>query len=146
MEIEEIMNENVVPKRPTILTVLCILSFISAGLGCLSALITPMFSDVMIGFLKNAPDYDETRMGETILLLQAGWLFYFITFLFALGSLTGVFLMWKLKKAGFHFYALSNIGLLFVPMIMFGTPIGWPGVFLTASFILLYATNIKYMK
>lgn len=50
METEEITNENDVQKRPTFLTVLCILSFISGGLGSLSALITPMFSDIMIDF------------------------------------------------------------------------------------------------
>lgn len=146
METEKITNENEIPKRPVFLTVLCILSFISAGLGSISALITPLFSDLMIEFLKNAPNYDETLMGETIMVLQAGWGFYLITFTLALGSLTGVFFMWKLKKVGFHFYALSNLGLLFAPMLMFSTAISWAGIFLTASFILLYAVNLKYMR
>lgn len=146
METEEIINGNDVPKRPTFLTVLCILSFISGGLGSLSALITPMFSDLMIEFLKNSPNYDETLMDETIMLLHAGWGYYLITFVFAMCSLVGVFFMWKLKKIGFHFYALSNLGLLFAPMLMFDMAISWAGIFLTASFILLYAVNLKFMK
>lgn len=146
METEEITNENGVQKRPTFLTVLCILSFISGGLGSLSALITPLFSDLMIEFLKNSPNYDETLMEETIMLLQAGWGYYLITFVFAMCSLVGVFFMWKLKKIGFHFYALSNLGLLFAPMLMFDMAISWAGIFLTASFILLYAVNLKFMK
>ncbi len=146
METEEIINENDVPKRPTFLTVLCILSFISGGLGSLSALITPLLSDIMIEFLKNSPNYDETLMEETIMLLQAGWGYYLITFVFAMCSLIGVFFMWKLKKIGFHFYALSNLGLLFAPMLMFDMAISWAGIFLTASFILLYAVNLKFMK
>lgn len=146
METEEIANENDVLKRPTFLTVLCILSFISGGLGSLSALITPIFSDIMIEFLKNSPNYDETLMEETIMLLRAGWGYYLITFVFAMCSLVGVFFMWKLKKIGFHFYALSNLGLLFAPMLMFDMAISWAGIFLTASFILLYAVNLKFMK
>lgn len=146
METEEITHENDVPKRPTFLTVLCILSFISGGLGSLSALITPLFSDIMIEFLKNSPNYDETLMEETIMLLQAGWGYYLVTFAFAMCSLVGVFFMWKLKKIGFHFYALSNLGLLFAPMLMFDMAISWAGIFLTASFILLYAVNLKFMK
>jgi len=146
METEEITNKNDVPKRPTILSVLCILSFISAGLGSLSALIVPLFSDLMIEFLKNSPNYDETLMEETIMLLQAGWGYYLITFVFAVCSFVGVLFMWKLKKIGFHFYALSNLGLLFAPMLMFDMAISWAGIFLTASFILLYALNLKYMK
>ncbi|MES2139049.1 MAG: hypothetical protein V4511_05035 [Bacteroidota bacterium] len=146
METEEIINGNDAPKRPTFLTILCVLSFISGGLGSLSALITPMFSDLMIEFLKNSPNYDETLMEETIMLLQAGWGYYLITFVFAMCSLVGVFFMWKLKKIGFHFYALSNLGLLFAPMLMFDMAISWAGIFLTASFILLYAVNLKIMK
>ncbi|MES2284281.1 MAG: hypothetical protein V4547_01250 [Bacteroidota bacterium] len=146
METEEIINGNEIPKRSQFLTVLCILSFISGGLGSLSALITPMFSDLMIEFLKNSPNYDETLMDETIMLLQAGWGYYLITFVFAMCSLVGVFFMWKLKKIGFHFYALSNLGLLFAPMLMFDMAISWAGIFLTASFILLYAVNLKFMK
>jgi hypothetical protein len=146
MEEIKISNENEAPKRPTFLTVLCILTFISSGLGCLSALITPLFSDIIIGFLKSTPNYDETVMGQTISLLQAGWLFYLITFVLALCSLIGGVLMWNLKKIGFHFYALSNLGLLFVPMLILGMPISWEGILFTSSFIALYAVNFKFLK
>lgn len=146
MQTEELMNENEGPKRPTFLSVLCILTFISSGLGSISALLTPLFSDIMIEFLKKTPDFDETAMSETITVLQAGWGFYLVSFVLALCSLIGAILMWKLKKIGFHFYALSNIALLFAPMLMFGMAISWAGIFLTASFIFLYAVNLKFMR
>ena len=146
MRTDEIMNENNPPKRPTILTIVCILSFISSGLGCLSALITPLFSDVMIELLKKSPDYNEEVMAEMVTVLQAGWGFYLITFALALCSLTGVFFMWKLRKIGFHLYALSNLALLFTPLLLFSMALSWSGIFLTASFILLYATNLKFMR
>ena len=146
METEERTNENEVAKRPVFLTVICILSFISAGLGCISALIIPILSDVMVEFLKISPSYNEEQLEETIMLLQAGWGCYLVTFVLAACSLVGVYLMWTLKKVGFHFYALSNLALLFAPMFMFQLPTSWAGIFLTSIFILSYAVNLKFMK
>jgi len=146
MQTQELMNENETPKRPTSLKVLCILTFISAGLSSISALATPLFSDVAIEYLKSLPNLGEAELNETITVLQAGWGYYLIIFVLLLGSLTGAILMWKLKKVGFHVYSLSNIALLFPPLLMFGIAISWAGILLTASFILLYAVNLKYMK
>ncbi len=146
MEEIEIPNENNQLKRPTLLTVLCILTFISSGLGCLSALLTPLFSEVVIDFLKNAPNADDASIAQTINLLQAGWKFYLITFIFASCSLTGALLMWSFKKIGFHFYALSNLGLLLVPMLILNMPVSWEGILLTSSFIAMYAVHLKFMK
>ena len=139
-------TQNEIPKRPTFLTVICILTFISSGLGCISAVLTPLFSDLMIEFLKSTPNFDEAAMSQTIILLQAGWGFYLISFVLAACSLAGAVLMWNLKKIGFHFYALSNLGLLFVPMLMLSMPISWEGILLTSSFIALYAFNFKFLK
>ena len=90
------------------LTVLCILTFISAGLGCITNLFTPLMADVMIEFLKIQPYYDEAAMSDVIKILHAGWAYYLITFLFTLSSLIGAVFMWNLKKIGFHFYALKT--------------------------------------
>ncbi len=146
METEKIMNEEGTPKRPVLLTVLCVLSFIYSGFACLSAMVTPMFSDVVIEFLKSSPNNDETALNQMITVLQAGWGFHLLTAALALCSVFGAILMWKLKKTGFHLYALSNLGALFVPTLMLGIQISWEGILLTASFILLYAFNLKYMK
>ena len=146
MEEINFSTQNEIPKRPTFLTVICILTFISSGLGCVSAILTPLFSDLMIEFLKSTPNFDEAAMSQTIILLQAGWGFYLISFVLAAGSLAGAILMWNLKKIGFHFYALSNLGLLFVPMLMLSMPISWEGILLTSSFIALYAVNFKFLK
>jgi hypothetical protein len=142
---EELSNQNIA-KRPLSLTILCILTFISAGMGIISSLITPLFSDVMIEFLKSNPKVDEKMMDEPIHLLNAGWGYYMLTLLFVLGSLTGAILMWKLKKTGIHFYALSNLALLFVPTLMLSIPLNWMSILLTSGFIALYASHLKLMK
>ena len=146
MEEIKLSTENEIPKRPTLLTVLCILTFVFSGLGGLWDLITLFFSDKIIELLKSTPNYDEAVMGQAITLLQAGWAFYLISFTLTLCSIIGATLMWQLKKIGFHFYALSNLGLLFVPMLMLNITISWEGILLTSSFIALYAFNFKFLK
>ncbi|MGQ0829606.1 MAG: hypothetical protein ACT4ON_14545 [Bacteroidota bacterium] len=146
MEPTEITNGMEPVKRPVFLTVLCVLTFISAGIGCFFSLFTPLFADTFIEFLHNSPNYDETQMADTIKVLQAGWGYYAPAFLLALGSLAGAMLMWNLKKIGFHFYAASNLALIFLPTLVLSLPISWFGVVITAAFITMYAVNLKHMS
>lgn len=148
MMMEETVSDNKQEKikRPVSLTVLCILTFIFSGLGAVSALFTIFFSDEMILFLKATPNFDETLMAETIQLLKAGWVYYTIVFFLSLTSLWGAILMWKFKKIGFHFYALSNAAFLFIPTLFLNVSLSWDGILMTAGFIVLYAFNLKYMS
>lgn len=139
-------NEIQAPKRPGTLTLLCVLTFIYSGIGILAAIFTPLFADSMVEFMLSNPAYDEATMSETIKVLQAGWGYYMLTLVLTLGSLTGAILIWKLKKNGFHFYAFSNLALLFIPSLVLGLAISWAAIFITAAFIGMYALHLKYMK
>lgn len=146
METTELTNGTEPKERPTFLKVLCILTFISAGLGCLMSLITPLIADMYINFLQNSPNYDEVKMADAIKLLQAGWEYYAPSFLLALISLSGAILMWKLKKLGFHLYTAANLGLLFIPTLVVGIPISMVAIVITIIFISMYAVNFKYLS
>ena len=140
--------ENIKPEigRPKFLSVLCILTFIFTGLGCISSLITPLFAPLLREFMVNAPNYDEAAMAESMRVIEAGWGYYLLTLLLNLGSLTGAVLMWKLNKNGFHFYALSNSAMLFLPTLFLGISISWFAIFFTVGFIGMYALHLKFMK
>lgn len=146
MEESESINEQEIKKRPLSLSVLCILTFVFSGLTCFSSLFIPVFSDLMVDLIRSNPDYDEALKAETIRLIKAGWGYYSVNFLLSFFSLTGAILMWKLKKIGFHFYALSNSALLFVPTLFFGITISWFGIFFAAGLIALYAFHLKEMS
>ncbi len=146
MEETEIKNEIEPSKRPVSLIVLCVLTFIYSGMGCLSALITPLFSDIIIEFIKNTTLYDETVKSEVLKVLEAGLGYYLITFLLAACSLTGAICMINLKKIGFHLYTASNLALLLVPTLLLGVAISWAPIMVTTSFILMYSTKLKCMK
>jgi hypothetical protein len=123
-----------------------VLTFISAGLVSFVSLITPLVAEKLIEFFKTAPNYDEAQFAEMTTMLNAGWGYYLTICVLSIVSLTGAILMWKLKKLGFHIYALSNLAALFVPILMFSYPISWSGILTTSCFIVLYALNLKEMK
>ena len=107
---------------------------------------TPFFADLMTKIIKESPGYTDALYLESITVINAGWAYHFPAFIFALGSLTGAILMWNLKKIGFHFYALSNLALLFIPTFVLGMTVSWPAIFVSVSFIGLYGLNFKSLK
>jgi hypothetical protein len=143
---DEMQNDKGQSKRPKTLSVLCILTFIFSGLGCLSSVITPLYADQMVEFMKSGPGFDEAAMSDNLKVLTAGWNYYLITLALTIGSIAGAIMMWKLKKNGFHFYAVSNLALLFVPTLVLGMSVSWVAILLTSCFIGMYAIHLKYMK
>lgn len=146
MENMEFANESLNPQRPVFLKVLCILTFVSAGFSSLIALLTPLMAEQLIAFMQNAPNYNEEQMADAIIILRAGWGYYSLMFLLSAASLIGAVFMWKLKKMGFHVYALANLAALLVPTLMFSFPFSWFAIMITAGFIAMYAVNLKHMK
>ncbi|MCD4725145.1 MAG: hypothetical protein K8R63_09915 [Bacteroidales bacterium] len=130
------------PKRPQLLSILCIFTFIGSGMG-------------VLGFFMVSVNYEATMeamrivyadMPEVSFLLAAPREFFFISFLLSGFSVAGALLMWKLRKAGFHFYTAAQLVFLVLPMIYFGketNPIF--NILTTAIFVYLYARNLKYM-
>ncbi len=145
---EEIENENTAEqvKRPKFLSVLCILTFIFTGLGSLSCIITPLTSEMVKEFMINAPNYDEVQMADSLKVIEARWGYYMLTLALTIGSMVGAILMWKLKKNGFHFYAFSNLAILFVPTLVLGIAISWVSIILSIAFIGMYAIHLKFMQ
>lgn len=73
-----------------------------------------------------------------------------VNVLFALLSLLGVFLMFKLKKNGFYLYTFANFFWCLVPLVLIDfnaammTAIMY-GI-MTIIFVILYAMNLKHME
>jgi len=167
------MEENVTTielpkKRPTFLTVICILSFIGSGAGLLFSAYN------YITFEKTYPKQIE-QFTEAVEMMEdsgtdSGYFYNsavnklveldamsknldMITganCLFAILSLLGVFMMFKLMKNGFYLYTFANLFWLLIPLALIdfdamltNTMIG--GAFIIL-FIIMYAVNLKHMK
>jgi hypothetical protein len=157
----DVLNWEEPKKLPDMLNVLTILTFIGCGLGGIFN-IYGFFNaqhtydqvlqmqdkiDQLPGYIKNMMGSDPVGMAQKaldnrlpILLLN----------LAGVGvCLYGALQMRKLQKAGFGTYILGDI-LPYVSMFLFqGVTVGfglYVGVLFTAIFVILYATQLKYMK
>lgn len=131
------------PKRPQLLSILCILTFIGSGFGVIGFLMVAINFEATIEALKVL--YAE--MPEANFMLEAPRDFFLISFLLSAFSLLGAVMMWNLKKIGFHIYASSQLIYLVIPLIYFGgetNPLF--NIMLTALFVYLYARNLPFMR
>ena len=132
------------PKRPNMLTILCILTFIWSGLYLFSNLVIAGFYDV---FLQIAPEISEKfKLPGIDQLLAPGPVFFIVSAVLFAGSIAGAILMMRQKKAGFHIYTIFQILLILATMYFLHLPA--PGLFdlvFSGLFIYLYSMNLKFM-
>lgn len=129
--------------RPDLLTVLCILTFIGSGLGAFSNLVMSLSYDM----IKEMAESGEMNFPGMDIYLSLPRSFYVVSFVVMFASLFGALQMWKLRKFGFHVYTIAQLLLLLLPTI-YMPRIEYPflNIFITATFVLLYAVNLKHMS
>ena len=132
-------------KRPPNLMLLCILTFIGSGISAISSLFVVMAYDIMPMAVEQSPIPGAKEMME--LVMAAGRSFFiYMGLLYGL-SVLGAFFMWKLNKKGFHLYTVAQLLMIIVPLLMIsGYQTPFPTILLTASFILAYALNLRFMR
>ena len=139
-EIPEQQNER--RKRPQLLTILCILSFIFSGLAFFTFLTASTnfqeFKEAMKNMTMDMPYWEALK--------NAKQGFYVTGALLYGASLFGVIQMWNLRKSGFHFYLGAQVLLTIYPYIYLKIDY-FPllEMLTTAIFIFLYARNLRYM-
>lgn len=121
-------------KRPTLLTVLCVLSWISAGLVALFSVLVLVGAAALLSSLGSLPGMGAA--GGTVQLI--------IALVLAGAQIYAVLQMWNLKKIGFFIYAGVQVIGIVVPLI-FSAPFSIVGVGITALFVGLYYVNLKSM-
>jgi hypothetical protein len=133
------------PQRPSLLNILCILTFIGSGMNFISSLMIALFYDQFTLIAESINKSFHLPGLETI--LEGKSVFFAVSALIYLGSIAGAILMWKLKKAGFHVYTIFQILLILSPMYFFHLPIpSFLDIILSGIFIILYSSNLKYMS
>jgi hypothetical protein len=89
-------------KRPFLLTLLCLFSFVFFGLITLLFLIALLYTGTITDMvLRYAPDHSPARTTAVFYIL-GGFLLHAI-------SLTGIILLWKMKKLGYMIFGISSL-------------------------------------
>jgi hypothetical protein len=132
-----------VRRRPDRLAVMLVLSFIGSGIGAFSySFYAGLFDEIRLM-------YEEKTLAIPGLdLLMSGGVRYFLTgAILFWASFIGVYLMWKHKTIGFHFYTASQVLLLVLPMTMLKNyPFSYVELVLTIFFIGFYWLHLKLMN
>jgi len=134
-------------ERPVFLTVLCILSFVAAGLGVLGyiAALTAMgMAEAAMGGLSEA----VANAGGVSAAPSTGiiWAYIIVGFATTILGLVGVIKMWKLQKAGFMLYVIATVVSVLMGIIYSGFGASIVSIVISAGFIVMYQLNTKAMK
>ena len=132
------------PGRPSMLTILCILTFIGSGMQLFSSLFVSLFYEF---FMKSAQVIAEKfNMPGMEQLQEVAPVFFVVSALLDAGAIVGAILMFRLKKIGFHIYTIFQILLILAPMYFMHLPgPGTAEVLFSGLFIILYSMNLKHM-
>ena len=160
---KDLLNFPEEKKLPDMLNVLTILTFVGCGLGIVFSLygfatapanyqkMVQMQDkmDEMPGFVKNMMGKDP--VGTSLKLLDNRTPLLLLSLVGCGLCLYGALQMRKLKKGGFPIYILGDIVPLIGSVIFIGTSTlgGFSGMFgiaIVIIFILLYASQLKYMS
>jgi hypothetical protein len=159
------------PKRPQLLTVLCVLSFIMCAFTIISTIMniaqnSPESHQKSVEQIRSFNPAMADQMEDTFLMMESNTylkLSPYINLVFMLGSFLGVMMMWKLNKKGFYIYAVAEIlpyiSYLFIDankMSIPGVSAGMGATIMMVSlvfmilcdlvFVFLYSRNLKIMQ
>ncbi|WP_300660347.1 hypothetical protein [Fluviicola sp.] len=157
-------------KRPVLLTVLCILSFIVVGFALLGVLFSLIGGEPSAQSIEKAynqmmqmassnrdqnlifmADMLEQMAEVTSYQQQNYWLVLLVNAVTSGTGFVGVLMMFRGKKLGFHLYiiySLLSFGGIFLIMPPHIDPLSSAIMSLVFSgvFVLLYSRNLKWMK
>jgi len=123
-------------SRPALLTWLCIGS---AGFGI--SWIIMFLILITLSVRGNVPA--GLFPGLVIEYLNAGYLFISAEIFLTVFGISGVFLMWQMKKSGFYLYALMKVLIYFLPVVVIGNNhLTYPGLAISSILILIYGIII----
>ena len=148
---QEISPVEVAEKRPTGLTVLCILTFIGSGLVMLAYFFSFVLYDMIPGQCLimaetvGEPMSKSYEMAAELFtsVARASFLLMMVPSLFAL---LGAITMLNMRKLGFHLYVIGQILVVGLPMLVLKEGFSIGGLLLSLLFVALYAIFFKKMK
>lgn len=163
LEIEETEK-----KLPAFLKVLCILTFVGAGLGILGAIYAMFMQGFTLRMLENSNGVYQNNpflaafdnSAYIAALKKWGQINNLLALLGSALCLFGALMMWKLKKSGFFLYVggqilpfigmyglmgglMPNSGGAFAGLALFGQIFA---IIFPLGFIIMYGVNYKHLK
>jgi hypothetical protein len=138
-------------KRPTGLTVLCVLTFIGSGFTLLSYFFFfALYNTIPDTMLMMAEMVGEP-LGKTYenlanMFISSPQYSFLLMTLPSLFALIGAAIMLNMRKLGFHLYVVGQILVIVFPMLLLKNEFSISGLLLALLFVALYAIFYKKMR
>lgn len=149
-------------KRPAFLQVLCILTFVGAGIGLIYSFIQLFAISAMEGALEAFGSITDISETDSALSETYRWMKLSVyTGVFGnIACLAGAILMWGMRKVGYLVYVIGQaapmiVGVMSMMNIVGGMPNGF-GIFgvvgmifftiFPIGFLIMYGLNYKYLR
>ena len=126
-------------KRPTLLSTLCVMSFIGSGVAFLGYFIASLFFEEAIEAIVRFSSWHTTDKISPL----------YFTILMALNSfsLIGAIRIWKYHRDGMFIYLIAQLGILFFPSIWVGwEAFSYTNLIFTLIFIGGYFYHFRILK
>lgn len=143
-------------KRPSFLTVLCILTFIGAGLGILGGIWNMITIPSQIETIKGlgalatglGGDLGAELTAQIEALEKFGMISAGLSLVGSILCLLGALKMWKMAKSGYFMYIAGQVLALVGVFLIMGTSwlAGPIGMIFPIAFIVMYTLNLKHLK
>lgn len=125
--------------RPTLLSALCILTFIGSSIGFVGYFLASVFFERIAQMIVTYSSWNSTD--------NLSPLFFTLLMVVYAVSLIGAIKMWKLHRYGFYLYLLAQLAVLFAPVIWIDwNAFSWTNAIFSSVFVVGYALNLKYMN
>jgi hypothetical protein len=134
------MDEQKYKVNMKTLRVLLVISFVVSGMYFVSELISGLTLPMMTDYYHSHPDSVPDQWG--ILLersLSIPQWYYLLSAVLDAASIAGLVMMWRLRKNGFHYYTLSKLLLMLMPVLFLDRSyVGLGNVMIGVLFIVYY--------
>ncbi len=126
-------NPSNAPKRPLLLSLLCIVALLGAILLLILYLSAGVFAGILTG--SGGLDSGSTELWLKFILILAGILI----------GLIGVMKMWRLKRSGFYMF-VGGVGSVLAVNEVMGEGTGNVGWIISGALVFLFALNVGHLK
>lgn len=152
---------NTAPKRPTFLTVLCILTWVGSVWAIISLFLGKAAVSMASGMAEGMSSVAEGAAGSSPELSKAMEdmnsavsnydTYMYIGIACALLCIVGAVMMWQLKKMGFYVYVVGELVAPILGIVLLGSSamagaMAVLGMIIPVVFVVLYGLNLKHMK
>lgn len=152
MGILNIENHNA-PKRSFLLWFLAICTMVNAGVNVLTFSIYMLFPQVLqqsVAVMQGMPMFNNEQYMQVfeMYLSIKSWQYGLLIIAEAAIFIGALVMLWKLNPIGFHIYSIGQIALICVQNFVIGgkMKMNVSTILLTALLIVMYATQLRYMR